>query len=600
MENNEFDPDKGPTRPIPAGADIPTKPGARLRRILAASDEDTRPLIPAQGGSQTAAGARDEDQPVPPPTSESPSEEIAAQPVELQSSQESGGETPVQPSETQLPMEALKVETSSIFQELPVSAGQSQEQVSEGEAPAIPTKFEDIEPHEAAEAAAVSAESEPAKEDQHDEFTAEVESTSPAAEQESPAEVAGLEPPAAEQFAASATITAPEQAPRAEPLTAAPAEAGRPQPPESPLPLDRHPTGEPEQTGGWYGDAGWLLEPDKVEKSEEPTQPMVVLPPAVPPATVLANTVPVPVRPSRTPNLPHRVDEVDANATRVTPAAFGRPGQPRQGNPSYRSSVPPAAPPPVRNYAQAQKGRPTSRPPINKPRKKGMGCFWKGLIGVLFLGVLGIVVVMSFLIYQYFTIAAQLPSVDNLQARASQFETTRIVDRNGATIYEIINPNAGRRTYVTLDKISPYLIAATLATEDKDFYSHPGFDIVALFRALWQNYSAGVTVSGASTITQQLAKMLLLTPAEALQQTVQRKAREIILAAELTRQYSKDEILEIYLNEINYGNRSYGIEAAAESYFNTTADKLTLGQGAFLAGIPQAPSVYDIFSNPLH
>src|SRR5690606_20785068 len=127
-----------------------------------------------------------------------------------------------------------------------------------------------------------------------------------------------------------------------------------------------------------------------------------------------------------------------------------------------------------------------------------------------------------------------------------------------------------KRTYVPLDKISPYLIAATIATEDKEYYNHPGFDLMALARALWMNYTSGEIVSGASTITQQLARMLLLQE-ERFEQSYDRKAREIILAAEIPRRYSKEEVLELYLNEIFYGNLSYGIEAAAETYFNTPA-----------------------------
>ena len=99
--------------------------------------------------------------------------------------------------------------------------------------------------------------------------------------------------------------------------------------------------------------------------------------------------------------------------------------------------------------------------------------------------------------------------------RAAQFETTRILDRNGNVLYEILDPNAGRRTFVPLAKISPYLIAATIATEDREFYNHPGFDPVAIARAFWQNYTTGEVVSGASTITQQLARTLLLTPKSA-------------------------------------------------------------------------------------
>ena len=119
--------------------------------------------------------------------------------------------------------------------------------------------------------------------------------------------------------------------------------------------------------------------------------------------------------------------------------------------------------------------------------------------------------------------------------------TTRILDRNGNILYEILDPTAGRRTYVPLDKISPYLVAATIATEDKGFYSHPGFDLFAIARAFLQNYQGGGTVSGASTITQQLARTLLFTPEERVEQTYSRKLREAILAAEITRRYSKDE-----------------------------------------------------------
>ena len=108
---------------------------------------------------------------------------------------------------------------------------------------------------------------------------------------------------------------------------------------------------------------------------------------------------------------------------------------------------------------------------------------------------------------------------------------------------------------------------------------------------------AGDTVSGASTITQQLARSLLFTPEERTQRTALRKIRETMLAAEITRRYTKDEILELYLNEIYYGNLAYGVEAAAQTYFNTTADKLTLAQASFLAGLPQAPSVYDVYAN---
>ncbi len=279
--------------------------------------------------------------------------------------------------------------------------------------------------------------------------------------------------------------------------------------------------------------------------------------------------------------LPRRVTETDVDGTRVTPAALG-------GTSPQRAVLPRrSGPPPSRPRAQTS----------GLGRFRRWGCVVQSLIVLAFLVVAVGLCLVSLALIEYYSIASSLPSVSDLQQHSSQFETTRILDRNGDLLYEILDPNAGRRTYVTLDKISPTLLAATVATEDKDFYSHPGYDVVAIGRALWQNYVSGETVSGASTITQQMARSILLSPDERTQRTYLRKAREIILAAEITRRYSKDEILELYLNEIYYGNLAYGIEAAAETYFATTADKLTLAQAAFLAGLPQSPAVYDIHTN---
>ena len=284
--------------------------------------------------------------------------------------------------------------------------------------------------------------------------------------------------------------------------------------------------------------------------------------------------------------LPRRVTETDMEGTRVTRAAFDT-----RTNPRRRTT---ATPPPPRYSLSLRDLR------LNV--SAGSGARWRNrilvsLIVLAFIFVLIMLCIGSLVLYEYYTIASSLPSVSDLQQRTSQFETARILDRNGDLLYELIDPHAGRRTYVTLDKISPALVAATLATEDKDFYNHPGYDLFAIIRAIWQNYTTGETVSGASTITQQLARSILLSPSERAQRTYLRKAREIILAGEITRRYSKDEILELYLNEIYYGNLAYGIEAASETYFGTTADKLTLAQAAFLAGLPQSPSVYDIYTN---
>ncbi|HLA07186.1 MAG TPA: transglycosylase domain-containing protein [Anaerolineales bacterium] len=281
--------------------------------------------------------------------------------------------------------------------------------------------------------------------------------------------------------------------------------------------------------------------------------------------------------------LPRRVNEVDVDGTRVSPVAYEPVSRPRtQSQTKTYLSVPPS--------------QPRSKPGTFN-WQQGWGCLARGLVLALFGAVILAILGGSALIYSYYSIARTLPNVDDLKNRASQFETTRILDRNGNLLYEILDPGAGRRTYVTLDKISPVLLAATIATEDKEFYTHPGFDPWAIIRALWENYRTEGQGGGASTITQQLARALLLSPEERAQRTYRRKAREIILAAEITRRYTKDEILELYLNEIYYGNLAYGIEAAAETYFARTANQLTLAEASFLAGLPQSPAVYDIYTN---
>src|SRR6266498_1653519 len=284
--------------------------------------------------------------------------------------------------------------------------------------------------------------------------------------------------------------------------------------------------------------------------------------------------------------LPRRVDELDMEGTRVSPVAYESPGRTRSAQTRLAPPIQPPIQPPV------------SRKTTTFDWRSGWGCcLIRGFLVALFGVVVALIIGASGLLFSYYSIARTLPSVEDLQNRASKFETTRILDRNGNPLYEILDPNAGRRTYVTLDKISPLLVASTIATEDKDFYQHPGFDMPAIVRALWENYRTGGQGGGASTITQQLARALLLSPEERAQRTYSRKAREIILAAEITRRYSKDDILELYLNEIYYGNLAYGIEAASETYFGKSANQLDLAEASFLAGLPQSPSVYDIYTN---
>jgi len=308
-------------------------------------------------------------------------------------------------------------------------------------------------------------------------------------------------------------------------------------------------------------------------KSEEETQGEYKPAPSKPSGTTAKFTRPALDKDNMP--LPRRVNEIDIEGTRVTRAAY---------EPATNRRSAAEGPPPSFNFRSMWRGN--------------MGCFLRGLIVSMFAVLVIGLCTGSYLLYQYYMIASALPEIGDLRDRASQFETTRILDRNGQLLYEILDPNAGRRTYIPLEDISPNLIAATIATEDKDFYNHPGFDVVAMIRALWQNYQSGGTVSGASTITQQLARALLLSPEERVEVTYSRKTREIILASEITRRYSKDEILELYLNEIYYGNLAYGVEAAAETYFGKSAKDLTLGEASFLAGLPQSPAVYDIYTNP--
>lgn len=173
----------------------------------------------------------------------------------------------------------------------------------------------------------------------------------------------------------------------------------------------------------------------------------------------------------------------------------------------------------------------------------------------------------------------------------ANFESTFYYDRHGVELYEVFNE--GRRTNVHLDQIPQALIDATLAIEDDNFYSNPGIDIGGTTRALLQYVGLAEGSTGGSTITQQLVRNVLFEPAYRAERSVQRKVEEILLALSLTQQKSKDEILEMYLNEIYYGNLSYGAAAAARIFFDKDVADLTLGEAALLAGLPQAPANLD-------
>ena len=177
------------------------------------------------------------------------------------------------------------------------------------------------------------------------------------------------------------------------------------------------------------------------------------------------------------------------------------------------------------------------------------------------------------------------------------FQTVRILDASGNEIAELRSQEGGDRTFVALVDISPYVIHAVVSTEDQRFFTNPGFDLIAIARAFLQNISGGAVISGGSTITQQLARSILFPETE-FPTEADRKLNEIVIAAELSRRYSKDAILETYLNQIYFGNQNYGIQAAADFYFNKPAADLNLGEAALIAGLIQAPSLYDPITQP--
>ena len=205
----------------------------------------------------------------------------------------------------------------------------------------------------------------------------------------------------------------------------------------------------------------------------------------------------------------------------------------------------------------------------------------------------GLVLICAFLLYVFWN----LPSLDSLPT-SFMTPSVRITDRNGRLLYEIIPHEGGRNTVLSIDSIPQCLKDATIAVEDKNFYTNPGIDLTGIVRALWINIKGGETIAGGSTLTQQVARNLLLSRNERSERTLRRKMREAVLAWQMTQKLSKDEILALYLNQINYGGMAYGVEAAAQTYFGKPAKDLLLPECALIAGLPQAPGVYNPFTNP--
>ncbi len=187
-------------------------------------------------------------------------------------------------------------------------------------------------------------------------------------------------------------------------------------------------------------------------------------------------------------------------------------------------------------------------------------------------------------------IANHLPSVNHLVSQFQQSPTSLVYDQSGAVIARLGGPE---RTVTPFNAISPCLKEAVVAIEDHNFYHNPGFDIKSIVRAALVDLIHRAPVQGASTITEQLAKNLYLSD----QKTLTRKIREFLIGLELATHYKKNEILDMYLNAVYFGQGADGVGAAAHVYFDTTPAHLTLAQATLLAGLPQAPSLYDPLVN---
>lgn len=219
-----------------------------------------------------------------------------------------------------------------------------------------------------------------------------------------------------------------------------------------------------------------------------------------------------------------------------------------------------------------------------KPRKKSFISYY-----IVLLVVFAFVILGGYLSYRW--IFKDLPSPRNLSNNSFPV-STEIYDRNGVLLYSV-HADENRKP-IKLEDVPEFVKQATVSIEDKNFYSHNGFAIKGILRAFYKNISQE-TLQGGSTITQQLVKTALLSP----EKTIQRKIKELFLAWFTELIYSKEEILELYLNHIPYGGTAYGIEQASLLYFGKSAKNLNIAEGAVLAGLPQAPSRYSPFgANP--
>src|SRR6202022_1448708 len=243
--------------------------------------------------------------------------------------------------------------------------------------------------------------------------------------------------------------------------------------------------------------------------------------------------------------------------------------------------------PPARRRRRGSRRHPTVGAPPRPSSSRRAGPHWlRRILLLTSAGLLAILVGTGTLLCPS---PGELPSLDHLSARNLP-QTTKIYARDGVTLLE--ERYQQRRTVVPLNEMSWDLRHATIAIEDKDFYNHGAVNPVRMLAAGVYALLHQRAAQGGRTITQQLVKTYFLS---SRRPSLARQARELVLAIQRERQYTKDQILEMYLNTIFYGNQSFGVEAASQTYFGTSARRLDLAQSSFLAGLPQRPSYLNPF-----
>ena len=203
---------------------------------------------------------------------------------------------------------------------------------------------------------------------------------------------------------------------------------------------------------------------------------------------------------------------------------------------------------------------------------------------------LSLVAAIGVAFWGYHYITRDLPNLTRVEDYRPP-AVSKVFAKNGTLIAEFFSDE--RRYPIKIKDVPQFVRNCFIASEDADFYRHPGIDPISIVRAFYKNFTTGEARQGGSTITQQVVKNLLLTS----EKSIERKVKEAILSYRLEKRFSKDEILELYLNQIFFGNGAYGIKAAAWSYYQKTPAELTLAQAAVLAGLPQAPSKYSPLKN---